>query len=124
MSKIAINVCTLYYSIPGCYYKSKMDLVFLLDGSGSVGSSNFQRTTDFVQRIIEGFEVGHNASQFGLIVFSGYVRTDVTLNNNMNKDELINAAKATTYPKGGTDTAGGLYAVRRMCELKFVPRFY
>lgn len=96
----------------GCYYKSKMDIVFLLDGSGSVGRGNFDTMTDFVQKIIDGYEVASNASQFGMVVFSSNTYIQVSLRNQFSKSQLLAKAKELHYEGGGTHTWEGLEALK------------
>jgi len=96
----------------GCFFKSKMDIVFLLDGSGSVGTSNFRKMTNFVEKIIDGYEVGTNASRFGIVVFSTHTRVEVNLRNTLSKSELLDKVKVLSYPRGLTSTWLGLEKVK------------
>lgn len=45
----------------------KADIVFLVDSSGSVGSSNFVKTKDFVSKMIDKVDVGPDAMNVGVI---------------------------------------------------------
>lgn len=56
-----------------CDTVEKADILFLIDGSGSVQESGFQLTLDFVTNFTRIFRVGPNYTQFGLIVFGTYV---------------------------------------------------
>ena len=50
--------------------------VFVLDGSGSIGASNFQSCLDFVQLVVNEFEIGPGNYQIGVQQFStGKYRT-------------------------------------------------
>lgn len=49
--------------------KSEVDLVLLLDGSGSVGSSGWKATLEFAETLVMGFK--GEATQVSVILFSG-----------------------------------------------------
>ena len=46
------------YCMETCSKTYAADILFLLDGSGSIGSVNFQQMGLFVQQIIQSSEVG------------------------------------------------------------------
>ena len=56
-----------------------VDVVFLLDESGSVSSQDFKRSKSFVNSIISAFPDnnvgGEDGSRFGLSVFDGWYRS-------------------------------------------------
>ena len=53
-----------------CETAGGADIVFVLDGSGSIGSTNFELVRDFVVEVVNSFEVSPNNYQFGLQQFS------------------------------------------------------
>ena len=105
------NVC-----FTGCFYKSKTDIMFLLDGSGSVSGTSFNKMTDFVQTFIDGYETGRNATRFGIIVFSSGSKVEVPLRNSLSKEELLEKTKAVHHPKGYTHTYKALDKVKNICK--------
>ena len=114
MAPLRLNVLNFIF-YPGCFYNSKTDIIFLLDGSGSIRSADFVRMTDFVQTIVGGFEIGHDSSRFGVIVFSRSTSIAVPLNNAFTKDHLLDKIKDISQPRGTTATHKGLQEVKRMC---------
>ena len=55
-----------YFNIPGC----NRDIIFVLDDSGSVGSTNFHHALDFVRSIVKEIEVGPTKAQIGFLSYS------------------------------------------------------
>ena len=60
------NTCP---SIPKC--SAPIDLVLVLDESGSISRDDFLKMISFADKIINSFEIGLNATQVGLVFFSG-----------------------------------------------------
>jgi len=42
-----------------------MDVVFIVDGSGSIGSANFEIMRNFIIRMVEVFQIGPSFTQVG-----------------------------------------------------------
>jgi hypothetical protein len=64
------RVCVVQTSCP----KQKTDLMFLIDGSGSIGSFVFKNEVlRFVREFVELFEIGHEKTRVGLIQYSDQV---------------------------------------------------
>ena len=47
-----------------------MDLVFILDASGSVDQDNFQRMKDFVASLVSAIDVDGGVARIGLMTFA------------------------------------------------------
>ena len=43
----------------GCSKSVGVDIVFVLDSSGSIGWVNFETMKQFVKDVVEGFDIGH-----------------------------------------------------------------
>jgi len=43
----------------GCTKSNGVDMVFVLDSSGSVGNNNFQTVKQFVADVVSGFDIGN-----------------------------------------------------------------
>lgn len=56
-----------------CKSSSKADILFLIDGSGSVRDDGFRATLDFLKSFVRMFTLGANETQFALIVFGNGV---------------------------------------------------
>ncbi|XP_041351171.1 collagen alpha-4(VI) chain-like [Gigantopelta aegis] len=88
------------------------DIVFLLDASGSEGTSNFQKQIDFVHNFAKQFSIGPNAVQIGAVTFSNGPHNSFYLNDHKTKPDLLQAIKHIHYTGGGTQTHLGLKFVR------------
>lgn len=53
---------------------SIVDLVFIVDASGSIGRENFTRMLDFVKDVIQDFKISPNATRVGLVLFASQAR--------------------------------------------------
>jgi uncharacterized protein YegL len=49
--------------------KGGADVVFVVDNSGSVGSTNFNTILKFISDIIDGLELGEEKFRVGIITF-------------------------------------------------------
>ncbi|XP_069790511.1 collagen alpha-3(VI) chain-like isoform X2 [Narcine bancroftii] len=82
------------------------DLIFLIDGSASVGSVNFQYIRDFIVNFIENLEIGLDRIQIGVVQYSDEPNTEFYLNSYSTKTEVLDAVKRL-QPKGGDEINTG-----------------
>ncbi|XP_040295825.1 collagen alpha-3(VI) chain isoform X6 [Bufo bufo] len=68
---------------------NQRDIVFLLDGSVNVGSSNFPLVRDFLINVINNLGISSEGTRVGLAQFSDTPRTEFYLNTLTSKPELI-----------------------------------
>lgn len=92
-----------------------MELVFLVDASGSVGADNFRSELSFVTKLLSDFTVDTMAARIALITFGGrgnvYRNVDQISRHGPNdhKCYLLNKQfRNITYSGGGTYTRGAL----------------
>ena len=69
------SILSFTRTLIGCFVSSAactkaLDVGIILDGSGSVGSSNFKTAKEFVQSLIAHFAVSPKATRFGVITYS------------------------------------------------------
>ncbi|XP_065901690.1 adhesion G protein-coupled receptor E2-like [Dysidea avara] len=93
--------------IDGCD-NAGIDLVFVLDGSGSVGSDRFQMIREFTMKIANSLTIGSQDSLVGVIVFSSSASIHFSLLQHTNATTLEQALNSIPYPGGVTDTAEAL----------------
>ncbi|KAK7493781.1 hypothetical protein BaRGS_00014922 [Batillaria attramentaria] len=89
------------------------DIEFLLDSSGSVGQSNFNKVKDFVKKFSRSFDIGPNAVQIGVSTFDTHPRNEFWLNQHNTNASLINAIDHISYHAGNTHTDEALQFVRQ-----------
>ncbi|XP_071331690.1 collagen alpha-1(XX) chain isoform X1 [Trachinotus anak] len=94
-----------------CDSDSAADIMLLVDGSWSIGRTNFRRVRDFLEGLVTPFNIGPNHIQFGLTQYSGDPRTEWHLNNFTTKDQLLEAVRNFRYKGGNTFTGQALLHV-------------
>ena len=95
----------------GCKGKA-VDMIFLLDGSGSVTYTNFQKILKFAADVAGAFDISANQSRVGVLTFSNAANFQFHLNKYFDKAAVVNAIKSIKYPRGGTATAAALDLAR------------
>jgi len=113
---------------PYVYCKSKLDVVLMLDGSGSVREKGFAHIKHAAERIIDNLEMGGDSVMLSVMLFSGprtwskmyqcyYGEIDdlskcgikwVTGEWTSDKWDTIKRVEALTWPQGGTLTGMAL----------------
>ena len=85
----------LIYLYIGC--GSGLDIVFVLDASGSIGSSNFVTMKDFVNRIISNFEIGADKTRVGVIRYDSSACIVIPLGSINDASQLNNSITNISY---------------------------
>ncbi|KAM6163899.1 collagen alpha-1(XX) chain [Rhynchocyon petersi] len=80
------------------------DMIFLVDGSWSIGHKNFQLVKDFLASVVSPFEISPDKVQVGLTQYSGDAQTEWDLNSFSTKEELLDAIGRLRYKGGNTFT--------------------
>ncbi|CAC5378865.1 COL12A [Mytilus coruscus] len=101
----------LHTTEAGCH--DKIDLVFLIDASGSIGSANFRKIKSFVSNSVSHFTIGPNDAQVGAITFSSQPHFQFALNKYKDNSSLSNAIQHIPYQSGGTNTDTALTFVEQ-----------
>lgn len=79
--------------------------MFLLDSSGSVGESNFAIMLNFVSDVINEFEIGEQAAEFGVITFANVADVDINLAELDTHSEFEQALMGISFKATKTNTA-------------------
>jgi len=105
---------------------SKIDVVLLIDASGSAGKEGFEKTVAFVEKLVGAFNTGDDLAQVGVVVYSGpksWTDLDSCLKTGaedscnlkvvsaLNKDgaAVVTAVKGLAdWPQASTFTSGAL----------------
>ncbi|XP_029361065.1 collagen alpha-6(VI) chain isoform X2 [Echeneis naucrates] len=91
-----------------CKAAKLADIVFIVDESGSIGTSNFQLVRTFLYSIINGLEVSTTRVRVGIVTYNDRATAQVYLNSFSDKKELLNFIKILPYHGGGTRTGAAL----------------
>ncbi|XP_078241389.1 collagen alpha-1(VII) chain isoform X4 [Pogona vitticeps] len=86
------------------------DMVFLVDGSSSIGRANFRMVRSFMEGLVVPFVnvVGENGVRFGAVQYSDDPRTEFTFSKFSNGTEVMRAVRDMAYKGGNTRTGAGL----------------
>lgn len=93
-------------------------MVFVIDSSGSIGSSNFVEVKQFIKDVVNAFDIGLNKTRVGVVRYSSRVTRPFDLNTYDNKVDVTAAVDEITYDSGGTRTDLGL---EMMTNVSFTP---
>ena len=90
-----------------------LDLVFVLDESGSIGEEDFNRTKLSVEEVISSLRIGPEDTRVALILFSDRSILLFNLNKHNNSDTLIEEIRNIEYVSGPqTNTGAALELLR------------
>ncbi|KAL8599944.1 hypothetical protein ACOMHN_050246 [Nucella lapillus] len=79
----------------------KMELVFVLDRSTSMGLENFQKIINATKSIVRSLDIGPNATQVATLVFSTDVTLMFSLNHYSEKSEILERLDRIQFPGQG-----------------------
>uniref|UniRef100_A0A8B9RIA8 Collagen alpha-1(XII) chain n=1 Tax=Astyanax mexicanus TaxID=7994 RepID=A0A8B9RIA8_ASTMX len=94
--------------ITKCSTSAMADLVFLVDGSWSVGRENFKHIRSFISAVTGAFDIGEDKSRVGVVQYSSDTRTEFTLSQYLRRAELLRAISSLPYKGGDTMTGDAL----------------
>ncbi|XP_010627231.1 collagen alpha-1(XXI) chain isoform X2 [Fukomys damarensis] len=80
------------------------DLVFILDGSYSVGPENFEIVKNWLVNITNNFEIGPKFIQVGVVQYSDYPVLEIPLGRYDSGEDLMAAMQSILYLGGNTRT--------------------
>ncbi|KAI5106540.1 collagen alpha-1(XXI) chain-like isoform X1 [Silurus meridionalis] len=80
------------------------DLVYIVDGSWSVGYKDFDIAKRWLVNITSGFDVGPHYTQVAVVQYSDAPRLEIPLGTHEGAKELIAAIQAIRYLGGNTQT--------------------
>ena len=102
-NKICIYVWMYIFIIIGSRC-SIQDVVFVIDTSGSIGSTRFQLIREFTANITTELIRNSPRSAVGVILFASTAYIRFTLQTYTNLSSLLSAINQLPYSGGGTDT--------------------
>ncbi|XP_033831411.1 cartilage matrix protein isoform X3 [Periophthalmus magnuspinnatus] len=80
------------------------DLIFIIDSSRSVRPSEFEQVKVFLAKVIEGLDVGPNATRVGVVNYASRVKNEVSLKTHKTKAGLVKAVTKIEPLSTGTMT--------------------
>lgn len=93
------------------------DLVFLVDGSWSVGRENFKHIRSFIASLAGAFDIGEDKTRVAVVQYSTDTRTEFNLTQYSRRGDLLQAINTLPY-KGGNTMTGKVLSSRGGPEMK------
>lgn len=106
------DLCPIFLS--GC--DRNVDCVFILDQSGSVGSTNHDIAIQFIQNVVSFFSIGLNQTRVGFVAYSRNAHVEFLLDSYTTLPQLLTAIGNVNYRGGSTATPLALNATRILLD--------
>ena len=110
--------CTCF---PFAVCRKRLDLAFLIDGSGSIeasGRGNYRRCLNFVKRLVASFHISPRRTRVGVVLFSSRAWLVFNFRRFKNKHSVLYAISRMRYPRGETRIGRAL----RFARYRLFPR--
>ncbi|MEQ2285135.1 hypothetical protein AMECASPLE_028744 [Ameca splendens] len=91
-----------------CTQEAVADMVFMVDGSWSIGTENFDQIRQFLYTLVDSFDISPDHVRVGLVQYSTIPLTEFKLNTFQTKKGILEYIKNLPYRGGGTNTGKGL----------------
>jgi len=97
---------------------AKADVVFVIDGSTSIGEKSFVLGKNFIADYISEFQIAPTATRVGVITFGTNVTVNLELQDSgvIGLDKTVAKIKAIQLPGGGTKTGQGVKALTTLFQ--------
>ncbi|XP_068540497.1 cochlin isoform X2 [Anas acuta] len=89
-----------------CY--NSVNIAFLVDGSSSVGDSNFRLVLEFISNVAKAFEISDIGSKIATVQFTYDQRTEFSFTDYTTKEKVLSAIRSIRYMSGGTATGDAI----------------
>ncbi|EMP31557.1 Collagen alpha-6(VI) chain, partial [Chelonia mydas] len=100
--EIIFGICRPYEE---CKRIERLDVVFVIDGSGSISPLQYQAMKDFMIALVKKSDVAPDRVQFGAVKYSDEPETFFYLNEYTAKSEIVEAIQNDITKGGSTYTA-------------------
>jgi len=86
------------------HYECPLDVVFVLDASGSIDDTEYDQMKTFVTDLVSGMDVDTGNTRVGAVTFATNVGTTINLNDHSSLNALLPAITALPNIGGNTYT--------------------
>ena len=87
--------------------------MLVIDSSSSIGNNNFNILKQFLNDLVERYEVGANSTHFGAVRYSTSAAVVVTLGSIKSLNALQTALSTISYISGSTNTAEAIQLAKQ-----------
>ncbi|KAG2373360.1 hypothetical protein C9374_012226 [Naegleria lovaniensis] len=91
-----------------CVCSKIFDLIFVLDGSGSISDTNWKNMRYFVNNITAGFNVGSDATRIGIVQYGSTSTLHLSVASGTSKTTVTNTMNSIAQLRTGTATIKGI----------------
>merc|ERR1719499_2412502 len=91
-----------------CTVENPLDLVFVVDGSSSVGADGFALSKQFVGEVADRFTISASDTRVGVVQFSSSPHEYLSLSQGEDIANIHNALNAMTHMTGSTKTSAAI----------------
>ncbi|XP_071325050.1 collagen alpha-6(VI) chain-like [Trachinotus anak] len=102
-SQLVLKLCE-----DDCKKIQRADIIFLVDGSTSIDSTEFTSMQTFMKSIVNRTTVGKDQTHFGVIVYANKSESVFPLKKYESKQDVLNAITNVKAPTGNTYTSQAL----------------
>lgn len=95
-----------------CVKATIADIVFLVDGSTSIGDSSFQEVRKFLRSVVSGLDIGPDRVRVGLAQYSDDPHQEFLLKDHLDAQSLLAAVDQLPYRTGNTETGKAIEFLR------------
>lgn len=88
------------------------DIVFIVDESKNIGTTNFQLVRIFLHTIVNSLDIGQARVRVGIVTYSNKSTAQVYLDTFNDKDDILQSIKTLPYSGVGTNTGAALNFTR------------
>ena len=92
---------------------NRLDMVFVMDASGSIGANNFESMKTYVANVTRGL---NENVRVGIVRYSSSADIILSLTPVTDSESLASTIESIAYISGGTDTAAGIALAQSMFE--------
>lgn len=92
---------------------NRLDMVFVMDASGSIGADNFESMKTYVANVIRGL---NENVRVGIVRYSSSASIILGLTPVTDPESLASTVEGIYYTTGGTNTAAGIALAQSMFE--------
>ena len=89
---------------------SRVDLLFLVDASGSIQAQNFAYARQFIESVASAFDMSAGQARMGVTTFATAVTNHIQLGSHTSYCDFVTRVGILPYDSGSTFTSDGLRA--------------
>jgi len=102
-----------------CATTEPADILLIVDSSSDESAQLFTKEMNFIENLVNTFNVGPNNAQFALMTFADKVNMEFWFNTYQTKQDIEDALQKVVYKQGATNTDLALKFAREYAYLPF-----